>query len=63
MMSIIYVYTEDRRWLIGNIDRNINKIIAGVNSRNIDLDGINALDMYGSNEEKMSGIMQNSGGA
>jgi hypothetical protein len=39
------VYIEDRRWLVGNIERSMSKIIIGVNSRKIDLRGINVLDM------------------
>lgn len=61
-MSRVYVRIEDNRWLIGNTESRTIEILIGVNSRKIDLNGINDLDICGSNEEKMSGIMQDSGG-
>jgi len=59
--SIVAMKTAKRRELLVNNEASIIAISIGVNSKNTDLIGSKVLEICGSNVEKISGIMQNSG--
>lgn len=59
--SIVNMKIAKRRELLVNNEASIIAISIGVNSKNTDLIGSRVLEICGSNVEKISGIMQNSG--
>lgn len=59
--SIVDMKIAKRRELLVNNEASIIAISIGVNSKNTDLIGSRVLEICGSNVEKISGIMQNSG--